>query len=847
MPNRDLPIYEIEADLVAALRAGPRLVVSAPTGSGKSTQIPQMIADQILPPNRRVVVLQPRRLPTRMLAARVASERGARLGGEVGYQIRFQDVSSSETRIKYVTEGILLRQMLTNPSLPGVGAVIFDEFHERHLYGDLSLGRALALQATVRPDLLIVVMSATLDVEPLARFLDPCRVLSSAGRMYPVRIQYLERPVDFTRVPVWEAAAREFERMVLAGAEGDVLIFMPGAFEIGRTVRAIENLPAARGFVVRPLHGELPAASQDAALARTERRKVVVSTNVAETSLTIDGVRLVIDGGLARIPRFDAHRGINTLWIERISRASADQRAGRAGRTAPGECLRLWTEAEHAQRPERELPEVRRLDLAEALLTLKAGGLDDDEAFRWFEPPEPRALERAENLLRDLGAADPHTGRLTELGRRMVAFPAHPRYSRMLLAAGQLGCVREAALIAALTQGRQLLLRRPTSDAKDRRGELVDEEIESDFFLLMRAWEHADRSDYRVDECDRIGVHAMSARQVRPAYALFLRMAHAQGLPANSRPAPAESVAKCVLTGFADQLARRLDSGTFRCLLVHGRRGTLARDSTVRRSPLLVAAEIDEIEGKDAEKSVQLSLATGVRREWLEELFPANVERVQRAIFDSAAKRVVCDEQVLFRDLVVDSRRRDSPPAGAAAALLAEHVLKGTLTLQHWDHRVEQWILRLAFLAEHCPDQGLPPLTPDDRRTMVEQICMGATSYRDIKERQVWPTVSAWLSPAQQRLLDRHAPERLELANGRQARVTYAAGSPPFISLRIQELYGVTETPRIAMGRAGVVVHILAPNQRPVQVTQDLASFWREGYPRAKQELQRKYPKHEWR
>ena len=399
-----LPIYEIEPALVAALRETRRLIVSAPTGSGKSTQVPQMLLDHGLLGTGQVVILQPRRLATRLLATRVARERNAELGGEVGYQIRFENVTSAATRIRFVTEGLLLRQMVQDPRLPGVSALIFDEFHERHLYGDITLGRALDLQEGGRPDLKVLVMSATLEVSRLEEYLKPCRVIESQGRTFPVEIEFAAKPAYLDRRPVWEQAAGAFREFVGSGGEGDVLVFMPGGFEISQTIEAIRACEEARGFILLPLHGELPPRDQDAAVARYEKRKVVVATNVAETSLTIDGIRCVIDSGLARIPRYDPYRGINTLLIEKISRAAADQRAGRAGRTTPGICLRLWSQEEHGHRPQQEVPEVKRLDLAEVVLALKAAGVEDLRKFRWLEPPDEQALAHAEELLADLGA-----------------------------------------------------------------------------------------------------------------------------------------------------------------------------------------------------------------------------------------------------------------------------------------------------------------------------------------------------------------------------------------------------------------------------------------------------------
>ncbi len=840
---RDLPIYEIENAITGALGKFRRVVVQAPTGSGKSTQVPQMLLDHGLLGTGQVVILQPRRLATRLLAARVAQERSVRLGDEVGYQIRFENVTSQRTRIRFVTEGLLLRQMLANPTLDGVSCLIFDEFHERHLYGDITLARALHIQETVRPDLLIVVMSATLAIEAVEKYLKPCLVVESQGRTYPVDISYQTHSSEASPST---AAVAAFEDAMRRNMPGDVLIFMPGSYEIQRTMNALRDSPAARGFIILPLHGELQPRDQDAAVARYDQRKIIVSTNVAETSLTIDGVRIVIDSGLARIPRFDPYRGINTLLVEKISRASADQRAGRAGRTAPGHCIRLWTEREHRERPMQELPEVRRLDLAEVVLTLKASGFDDIRAFRWLEPPEPRSLDRAEMLLKDLGAIDSHTGVISELGRRMLSFPVHPRYSRMMLAAEHYNCVYQVCLIAALTQGRDLMLRRQGKEVDEKRDDLLGDEASSDFFLIMRAWNFADKSNFALDACKRLGIHAQSARQVRPLFEHFLRIAKEEGLPVESR-FDEVAIQKCILTGFSDQLARRMDTGTLRCQLVHNRKGTLARESTVQRSPLLVAAEVHEIEGRGGELNVMLSLATAVESEWLRELYPSDMSNRTDVSYDPIQKRVVAERQTLFRDLVLETKRVDQVPIDAAAELLASEVLKGNLTLKEWTPDVDAWIERVNSLAAWCPELNIPILTADDRKLLVAQVCHGSISYKDIKDKPVWPVVKDWLNGQQLALVEKHAPERITLPNGRKSRVNYPPDSPPYIASRIQDLYDLKATPKIAMGRVTLLIHILAPNQRPVQITQDLEGFWRDHYPRVKKEMQRKYPRHEWR
>jgi len=841
-----LPIYEIEHDIIARLQRDKRLILSAPTGSGKSTQVPQMLLKHGLLGNGQVVVLQPRRLAARLLAARVAQELGVKLGDEVGYQIRFENCTSAKTKIRFVTEGVLLRQMIDDPQLRGVSAILFDEFHERHLYGDITLAQTLVQQEKHRPDLMLAVMSATLNAGELEKYLSPCAVLSSEGRMFPVEMEYAELPSYNDKRPVWEQAADAFSRYVHGGGEGDVLVFMPGGFEIAQTIETLRHTSEAKGFILLPLHGELPPRDQDAAVARYDKRKVVVATNVAETSLTIDGVRLVIDSGLARVARYDANRGINTLLIDKISQSSADQRAGRAGRTAPGVCMRLWSREEHAHRAPQELPEIKRLDLSEVVLTLKASGVENLRKFRWLEKPDEISLTHAEELLEDLGAIG-HDKKITPIGRKMLAFPLHPRYARMLLAAQEYGCVHQACLVAALTQGRDLMLRNCGKEVDSAREDLLGEKASSDFWILMRAWSFAFNNQFRVDACRKLGIHAVTAKQVGPLFEQFLRIAKDEGLDTKPHEVKDEALQKCILIGFSDRVARRMDQGTLRCELVHGRRGVLARESVVQHAPLFVVAEIREIGGRDNEVNTILSLATAIETDWLRELFPDDIKSDLHVQFDAQQKRVLAAELLRFRELALAAKRVDPPPADAAARLLADEIIAGRLLLPNWDHHVEQWLARLNLLCKECADLQLPAITDDDKKAIIEQLCHGAVSYKDIKEREVKPVVMSWLSQAQRELLDKHAPERLTLPNGRTPKVNYEPGRAPFIALRIQELYDVNQTPRIALGRVPVTVHILTPGMKPIQVTQDLASFWREHYPKIKSELARKYPKHLWR
>jgi ATP-dependent helicase HrpB len=844
MNPKNLPVYELRNELIAAWQSDNRLILEAPTGSGKSTQVPQMLLDSGLCPGE-IVVLQPRRLAARLLARRVAQERGGAVGGEVGYQVRLESHISAATRIRYVTEGILLRRLLDDPHLNGVSAVIFDEFHERHLYGDITLARALRLQEMGRPDLRVVVMSATLDAAPLRDYLAPCRELKSEGRMFPVEIRYAAKRIDPTQRPLWEVAADAFEGAILSGAEGDVLLFLPGTYEIARTVEAIKARPCAKAFAVLPLHGELSPADQDAAVGDCDRRKAVVATNVAETSITIDGIRTVIDSGLARIARYDPHRGIDTLMVERISRAAADQRSGRAGRTAPGLCIRLWTLQEHAARRAQETPEILRHDLAEAVLTLKAGGIDDLCGFRWLEPPDPAALEKTLTLLTDLGALDPRE-RLTRTGERMAQFPMHPRYARMLIAAGEFGCVRQACLIAALTQNKELLQRHAGKETREERNELFGEDDVSDFQRLMRAWSFADKNRYSLAACKPLGIHAAVARQVTPLYERFMQLAEQQGLTVNRNAPSDDALQKCLLTAFSDRLARRCDHGTLRCELVHGRTGELARESTVRDAELFVAAEITEIGQTRGQTGVLLNLATAVQREWLEELFPADFRTERAALYDPNLKRVVVEHRTLFRDLALDRSITQDPNPDEAAAVLAAEVLRGTLDIPGWNEETEQWILRVNLLAGWCPDLGIPVIDETARRTLLEELCLGAVCRKDLRETDVPSVVRAWLSREQQRWVEEQAPERVKLPSGHRAKIRYEVGHKPVISAMIQDFFGTTTTPRIAFGRVPLVVELLAPNRRPVQTTEDLESFWRTAYPELRPALSRRYPKHRW-
>lgn len=467
--------------------------------------------------------------------------------------------------------------------------------------------------------------------------------------------------------------------------------------------------------------------------------------------------------------------------------------------------------------------------------------------FRWLDAPEEKAIERAGILLHDLGALDAPDGRITPLGRKMLSFPVHPRYARMFLAAGERRCVRAVALIAALMQGRSLLIHSSGRETIERRADILGDG-DSDFMPLMRAWRFADRHRYEMGPCRQLGIHAQSARQAGRLFEQFIGIAKREGLEISDTPPDDAAIRECLFLGFSDHLARRLDAGTLRCAMVHGRSGTLSRESVVINSQLLVAAEVREIEqGPKRDLLVILGLVTAVDEAWLAKYFPRDFSEETETVYDAGQRRVVVRREKKFRDLVLESDSKGEPDMEKAAELLAREVVSGKAPLKHWDDAVDQWILRVNTLAAAFPEWDLPAIGDSDRAWLIGQICAGATSYKEIKERDVWPVLRSWLSNTQQATLETFVPERLPMANGRKAKIIYSQDSAPTLSARIQDLYGVSGGLSIADGKIPLVIEILAPNFRPVQITSDLGVFWKESYPKIKQELQRKYPKHEWR
>ncbi|MCX5658638.1 MAG: ATP-dependent helicase HrpB [Planctomycetota bacterium] len=833
-----LPIHETRDELLRILRAGNRLLLTAPPGSGKTTQVPQILLEAKAA-GGQIVVLQPRRLATRMVARRVAEEMSVRVGDLVGYQTRHDSQVSAATQVRFVTEGLFLRQIQHNPRLPGVGTVILDEFHERSLAADTALALVRRVQETHRPDLRLLVMSATLDTQRVGEYLR-CPSLGAQGRAFPVDVRYLEKR---SQAPAWDLAADALADIVASGEPGDVLVFMPGAYEIRRTIESCRRVAPGEAIDFLPLHGELPVAQQDAALRPGANRKVIVSTNVAETSITIEGIRHVVDSGLARINRFDPRRGINVLLVEGVSQSSSTQRAGRAGRTAPGTCRRLWSELDQRARPPHDTPEILRLDLTEVVLQLKALGVNDPRDFDWLDAPAPAAVERAIRTLEGVDAVAP-AGELTPAGRTMASFPMHPRLSRMLVEAGRRNCLERAALWAALVSERDIFIRGAKPDASEQSGS-----HRSDLLVLEHAFERAVAANFDIGRCSALGVHANACREVEKTRKLYLEVCEDAGLKpkrGGKDSGDTDDLILCLITAYPDHIALRRSSDNPSCALTAGRRGQIEPASVAQRPGLLLAVEIREVGAGQAIKTV-LSIASEIEPEWLEQVHPRLMTR--RFVTQWNAQKLAVErvEQRLFDDLVFEQTARPETDLDAAAEVLADQIVRGEIKLDTWDEQVEQWIARTRCVADWFPERRLLRYEPDDLRVILQEICAGATRFGQVQDRPCLPKVRDALSWDDQQFVEKMAPDRIELPRGWKMKVEYQPGSPPRGRAKIQDFYGLDRSPMVAGGRQKVTLEILGPNYRPVQMTDDLAGFWANLYPVLKKELSRKYPRHEWR
>ncbi len=842
-----LPIDEILPQIRDALIAGSNVVIGAPPGAGKTTRVPPALLDPPLATSGRVLVLQPRRMAARAAARRIAAERGSSVGDEIGYQVRFEQRTSARTRLSVVTEGILLRMLHDEPLLESVGAVVFDEFHERNLNSDLALGMVRRIQQTVRPELRIVVMSATLDATPVAAFLGGCPVIESAGRMFPVTVRYAEVP---DKRPLAALVAAGIEQ-VLSQTSGDVLAFLPGVGEIRQASAEVQALARRHNLAVFPLYGDLPPEEQDAVLLPSDRRKLVLATNVAETSLTIPGITAVVDSGLARQMRFDPSVGLDRLVLGPISRASADQRAGRAGRTAPGVCLRLWEERTHPHRPAFELPEIERVDLAAAVLQLWSWGETDVLAFPWFAPPSSAAVDAALLLLQRLEAIDGRS--LTPLGQTLACLPVHPRIARLLVAGERLGCLPQAALAGAMLSERDPFMRsggRGDAGGEARRGgaprtaaNYVSRSDVLDRVAAFEEYESRGRSDTPFGS-----INPGAASFIGRARDQLVREVREQLGPderntrdrrdASERPEP-EALLHALLAAFPDRVARRRDSSTGKGVMVGGRGVRMAPQSAVSNAELFVCVDVDA-----GQTEALVRQASAIERAWLP---PHGLRTADEVFFHPTQKSVVGRRRTYWDDLVLEEVNIPAPTGDETARLLAEAAARD------WDRvfpaddaEINSFLARVRCLAGWMPELKLPTFDEAELNAFLRELCQTRRSFDELKKAPWLDALKAKLSWPQREAVDREAPERLAVPSGSRIAIAYERGRPPVLAVRIQEVFGLRQTPRVAGGRVPVVMHLLAPNMRTQQITDDLESFWANGYPRVRKDLRARYPKHPW-
>jgi ATP-dependent helicase HrpB len=817
MPPPDFPIHALLPDLRRTLASDARLVLEAPPGAGKTTQVPPALLDAPWLGGRRIVLLEPRRVAARAAAEFMAAARGEPVGATVGYRIRFESKVSAATRIEVLTEGILTRLLQHQPDLPGIGAILFDEFHERHLDGDLGAVLAREVQATLRPDLRLVIMSATLEGERIARWFDAPR-LASAGRSFPVRVAY--PPGRAGEAPM--AALHRAIEQALEENPGDVLVFLPGRREIERARAALDTL-AGPALALVPLHGGLSLADQRAALAPAAAgtRRVVLATNIAESSLTLPGVRAVVDSGLARVPRFDPPSGFTRLETVAVSQASADQRAGRAGRLGPGACYRLWPQSRRLEASAP--PEIAKVELSQLALDLAAWGAG---TLDWLDPPPPGALAQARDLLAALGAVDAD-GQPTPLGREMLHLGATPRLAAAVLRAP---CALQslACDLAALIEARSPL-----------RGDAARNDDFRSRVAALDAWRARERHDARSGADPR----ALTAiAQAADGWRRRLPGARsATAAPHGQTPTAAGDI---LLHAFPDRIARQDPDTPRRYRLANGRGVRLGEDSTLVGEPWLVVIELRHERGDSLVFSAAPFDPATLERE-----FPARFRTARVARWNQAAQRVEAFEESSF-DAITLSRRAVAPePADALQGLLAA-VREAGPDLLPWNDEARDLRVRAQWLRATCPELGLPDVSDAallaDLDAWLAPALAGITRLDAVRGEALSAALLGRFDHARRRALDQHAPVTLRVPSGMARRLAYAVDGAPVLAVKLQELFGLADTPRVAGGRVPVTLHLLSPAGRPIQVTTDLRNFWERTYPEVRRELKGRYPKHPW-
>lgn len=834
-PLQPLPIDPLLPAIGDTVRRERRLVLEAPPGVGKTTRVPAELLAGLGDRAQRVLVLEPRRLAARLAAQRVALERGEKLGGSVGYQVRFESAISAATRLLFMTEGLFARRLLDDRELAGVGCVVLDEFHERHLHTDLALAWLHHLQQTTRPDLQLVVMSATLESAPVAAFLDQAPVLRAPGQRFDVAVEHAAHDDDR---PLEVQVRSTVLRLLRDGLDGDVLVFLPGAAEIRRCRAALDAIAADSDLELHLLHGDLPAAEQDAAIRPSTRRKVILSTNVAESSITVDNVAAVIDSGLARIASQRPWSGLPALELRPIARAAVEQRTGRAGRTRSGRCLRLFTAGDLATRPPHERPEIARSDLAELALTVgQLTGRADRAALDWLEPPAAPAWQAAVDLLRQLSALD-DSGALTAIGQQLLRWPTHPRLGKLLLEAHRCGVFEPACAIAALLGERDIVARRgldrPTAASAVSGSDLIDR---GELLAAARG------ARFAASALDRLGLDAGAVHQVERARQQLLGL---RPITPSSRATAAERehlLQQCTLLAFGDRVARRRP-GTRELVLASGGEARLAEESAVQDSPWLVAVDASE-RRHGTHTTVVAQLASAIEPDWLIDLFPDRVAEQDEVSFDEAHGRVSVVSRLCFGQLALTETRRDGRGHAGAARVLADQAFKRGLSAICDVDKLAELRQRLQLAAELDPASGLASVSDGDLRALVERLALECATIDELRRQDLEKALNASCGPRGRARLDALCPPFVALPGRKRAPVHYPEGAPPFVASFIQDFFGLDATPTLG-GRQPLQLQLLAPSKRPVQVTTDLPGFWRNHYPAIRKELCRRYPRHRW-
>ncbi len=837
-----LPIDPLLPAVVSSLREGCNVILTAAPGAGKTSRVPRAVYESYGDDRGEILVLEPRRLAARLAAVRVAGEMGQDVGDTVGYSIRFDSVDSPRTRIRYVTEGVFTRRMVDDPLLRHIAVVILDEFHERHITTDLALAFLRRLQLNERPDLRLLVMSATLEPGPIEAFLGNTRTFASNEAPFDLDIEH-ETRADAR--PLHEKIGAAVSRVLQRNTSGDILVFLPGMAEIRRAAESLSSLSGKDIIDLCVLHGDMPTGEQLRAFSPSAKRKVILATNVAETSVTIPGVTVVIDSGLARRAGFSPWSGLPVTQIAKVSQASARQRAGRAGRTGKGLALRLFTRHDLETRPPFDVPEIKRADLAETVLALHGAGVTDVRTFAWFDKPREAAIDSAEALLMKLGALDPE-GRITPTGKRMLRFPVHPRLARLLLEGENAGLRREAALVAALVSERDIRLEGRSSLSKPARLRDVTA-AESDLLDMRDRFHEAEATGFHPSRVTRLGLdpHAMDSveRAARQIERLFPRGASTH--PGGDKDT---ILLESILMAFPDRVAARRATGSDDFLLASGRLARQSPASVVRNASLVVAVDAEErssgTPGESRQPAVLLRLLSGIRREWLESRFPGEVVLETLLAWTDQAGRVDEIARTRFGQLILDEKTRTASPSSEASRVLAEGALARIESVFGDYDRAREIQARLSLLARHALAEPLHDREAD-MRMIVDEACTGKRSLRELAGTSLAELGLRRLTAQRRSLLERETPERIELG-GRKLKIHYAEGSEPWIEARIQDFFGLRSAPLICRGRQPLQLHLLAPNGRPVQVTQDLSGFWTNHYPGIRRELMRRYPKHRW-